>query len=649
MDGNILLLFPVLFPLFSALLVYLVCRKNEPLCAPLASALIAIELAAVVFVVLRFASHGAQSFDLSGFVGLGLHLTLDGFRIVLICITAFLWMMTALFSQEYFADSPHRARYYFFYLFTLGATVGLFLSADLFTTFLFLEMVGLTSYVMVIHSESALALKAGQTYLAVAIICGMVMLMGLFLLSHHAGTLVISELPAVWAAHPNKAPLYLAGALILVGFGAKAGMFPLHFWLPEAHPVAPAPASALLSGILTKTGVFGILAISSGLFLHDAAWGFLLLCIGMVNMLWGAVLALFSEDLKRTLACSSMSQIGFILVGVGMQGLLGHHNALAVRGTLLHMVNHSLIKLVLFMAAGVVLLRLESTALKDIRGFGRGKPLLLFSFLMGYLGIIGMPLWNGYISKTLLHESIVEYIAELAPLSAQARILGIVEALFLFVGGLTFAYMTKLFVALFVEKGEHARGEEYISAPAALALGLSALILPVLGFFPNKLMDSLAGLGQGFMHGENPAHTVDYFAWVNLKGTVISLCIGAVVYVLVVRGLLMKKDENGRRVYKDHAPSRYTIEALLYRPLIAALLWLLSFVCRLLDTAVDLLIRFAGFLLRPIPMKRYFTPRRERPDQLPAFAFARSLSFGLLLFGLGSCLVLIYLVATAWW
>ena len=136
--------------------------------------------------------------------------------------------------------------------------------------------------------------------------------------------------------------------------------------------------------------------------------------LAAVTMFLGAVLALFSVDLKRTLACSSMSQIGFILTGISMMCLLGEENALAARGTLLHMANHSLIKLCLFMCAGCVYMNVHSLSLNDIRGFGRKKPLLFISFLMGALGIGGIPLWNGYVSKTLIHESIVEYAEILA-------------------------------------------------------------------------------------------------------------------------------------------------------------------------------------------------------------------------------------------
>ena len=325
-------------------------------------------------------------------------------------IALFMWCVSLLFSKEYFAHYSHKARYYAFMLITMFATLGVFLSKDLFTLFIFFEIMSLSSYVWVVQEETEEALKAGVTYLAIAVIGGMVMLMGLFLLNHAVGTLKIDELyEAVQKAWNEKSQqIYTAGFLMLFGFGAKAGMFPLHFWLPKAHPVAPAPASALLSGILTKCGIFGILILTTEVFVHDLKWGSVILILGVLGMVTGAVLAVFSVNLKRTLACSSVSQIGFILVGVGMQCFLGEENAFAVEGTFLHMVNHSLLKLLLFNLAGVVYMNTHALDLNTVRGFGRKKPFLMITFLMGVLGIGGMPLFNGYVSKTLLHEAIVE-------------------------------------------------------------------------------------------------------------------------------------------------------------------------------------------------------------------------------------------------
>lgn len=548
----------IFFPLLMAFACYGIGRVNKK----------ARNIAAIITGVAEFVLAlvtciaGSESAAVGQVCALGLHLELDGFRKVYILVISLMWMMTLLLSDEYFAHYHNRNRYFFFNLMTLGATMGVFLAADLFTALIFFEVMSFTSYTWVIQEETEGAIRAANTYLAVAVIGGLAALMGLFLLQHKLGTTEISRLYELAVQCPNRGTLYAAGGCILFGFGAKAGMFPLHIWLPKAHPVAPAPASALLSGVLTKSGVFGILAITCNLFRYDPAWGTLILTLGTVTMVLGAVLALLSVDLKRTLACSSMSQIGFILVGIGMMGLLGEQGALAARGTLLHMVNHSLFKLVLFMCAGVVFMNLHQLDLNDIRGFGRKKPVLMLAFLLGAAGIGGVPLLNGYVSKTLLHESIVEGAA------VYGAGLKAVEWLFLISGGLTVAYMTKLFVAVFVEKHSARQAEfdakkKYMDPVSTVAIAVSALLLPLLGLTADVSMNGIAELGTDFFHAGELEHAVRYLSIENLKGAGISILIGAVVYVLIVRKLLMK---DGR--YVDRLPAKLDLENALYRPLL---------------------------------------------------------------------------------
>ena len=552
----------VFFPLAAAPICYGIGRRSKRGRDLFAVAVGALELAAALGAFFR---RGGQ-LALPGLCGQGLALELDGFRAVYACIIALMWFATLLFSPEYNAHHHNRNRYYFFNLLTLGATMGVFLAADLFTAFVFFEIMSFTSFTWVIQEQTPGAIRAANTYLAVAVIGGLVALMGLFLLQSRLGTTRIDALYELASACADKKTLYLAGSCILFGFGAKAGMFPLHIWLPKAHPVAPAPASALLSGVLTKSGIWGILAISCNIFRSDAAWGTVLLVLGCVTMFLGALLALFSIDLKRTLACSSMSQIGFILVGIGTMGLLGPENALAARGAFLHMLNHSLFKLTLFLCAGVVYMNLHCLDLNEIRGFGRGKRLLQAAFLLGALGIGGIPLLNGYISKTLLHEGIVECAAE------YGWTLKLVEWVFLCSGGLTLAYMTKLYVAIFVEKhpkkqAEYDAKRRYMNPASAAALCLAAVLLPVLGLSAAKSMNALADIGTDFFHSGELAHAVHYYAWENLKGAAISVAIGAAVYLLIVRRLLMK---NGS--YRNCWPKRLDLEELLYRPLLLRVL-----------------------------------------------------------------------------
>ncbi len=585
----------VFFPFLAGLICYGAGKRSERCRDYLADIAVILEFALMLVLAGRLIGAG-ESADLLGNLalplkevcGFGLHFQLDGFRLIYGTVAAFMWMIATIISREYFAHHENRNRFYLFLLWTLGATMGVFLSADLYTTFIFFELMSFSSYVWVAQEERGASLRAAETYLAVSVIGGLAMLMGIFLIYHELGTVTIDELQGAALQASNSQGLFAAGICMLVGFGAKAGAFPLHIWLPKAHPVAPAPASALLSGILIKTGVYGIILLSANLFLQDEVWGKLLLMLGVATMFGGALLAVFSIDLKRTLACSSMSQIGFILIGIGMQGLLEQERALAVHGTLLHMVNHSLIKLVLFLAAGVIFFNTHALNLNEIRGFGRKKPLLKGIFLVGALAISGIPLFGGYVSKTLLHESIVAYGGGIA--------MKAVEWIFLFSGGLTVAYMTKLYVAVFVEKNEDAKVQEqfdsqkrYMNFESTFALGGGALVLLVWGLFPHQIMDRAAVLGQGFFRLTDVGEQVTYFCLENLFGAAISIGIGVLVYVLVIRKLLMERGE--KRRYLDRWPSWLDLEELIYRPLLLQLLPLVcGLVCRVLDSLVDALV-----------------------------------------------------------
>ena len=527
----------------------------------------------------------------------------DGFRVVYALLAALLWGMTLLFSKQYFRGHKNLARYFIFYGITLFAVLGVFFAADLLTLFLFFEIMSFTSYVWVAQEETEKAIRASKTYLAVAVIGGLAMLMGFFMLKHALGTLMISELRTAATVFlegnggnfgNRQTYLYIAAALLTVGFGGKAGVFPLHIWLPKAHPAAPAPASALLSGMLTKCGVFGMLLVNCHLLFADGTWGKVILVLGTITMVLGAVSALFSVDLKRTLACSSVSQIGFITLGIGMIGIMGGHG-IALQGTVYHMVNHTLLKLVLFMAAGVVYVNTHSLDLNTIRGYGRKHPCLAVAFAFGGLGLAGIPGWNGYISKTLLHESIVEHMHHLEAhgLHSEVGMFKFIEVMFLIAGGLTLAYMLKLFIAIFVEKGDgegHGK-KNSMTIMSGIAVCGSALLLPVLGLTPDVIFAKIGHLAEEFfcpavlLNGES--HKIHWLSFENLKGAAISVVIGVSVYLLVVRGLLMKK-ENGRKVYVNRIPVWMDLEESLYRPVVLRLLpGILAPVCRLFDVLMD--------------------------------------------------------------
>lgn len=636
--------FVLFFPVAAALLVP--AFRTERLQGRWATAACLITLVSTV--VTGASLYGSQV----AMPALRLRLAFDGFRVLYAVIVCFMWTMAALLSPEYFEGHRHTKRYYCFFLLCLGATVGVFLAADLYTLFLFFEIMSLGSYVWVVQEETEGAMAAGRTYLTIAVLGGLVALMGLFLLYHLTGTLEIPALKAACLPVANRRALWAAALCLFFGFAAKAGAFPLHIWLPKAHPVAPAPASALLSGVLTKAGVLGILMVTAHLLPYDARWGTLLLAVGTVTMVLGAVMAVYSTNIKHIFACSSLSQIGFILVGVSMIGLLGEENALAAHGTVLYMVNHSLVKLTLFLLAGVVYMNCHALDLNDIRGFGRNKPWLHLLFLLGAGSLAGIPGLCGYLSKTLVHEAIVAY----AHLSQHWAITA-VEWLFLISGGLTAAYLTKVYVALFWQKGKET-DPTWGTWRSWLAVTLSAVTLPVLGLAPHALAEKLTGLTLGFTGGHPLPHQVHYFSPENLKGVAISLAIGMAVYFLFIRRVLMGREGN----YVNRWPRWLDMEEYCYKPILRAVIAPASVaaraVCDLPDAAILLLRRT---VLRPVRSKarrhpytlgaRMLARFRDlaHPDAADRFStvqeaasrMAGSLSFALLATCLGVCALLV--------
>ncbi len=576
MSGMIAVL--VFFPLLAAFLTHFAGKKSAKAQQVCLLAGTGIELILAVAVCV-----GCYGMSIS-LPGCGIHFTVDGFRAIYGIISAFMWFVSAVCCPRYFAADEKRGRFYFFFLATLCATEGVFLSADLYTTFLFFEIMTFTSYAWVIQNETPAAMKAGKLYLSIAITGGMATLMGLFMLYRLTGTLMIEELAARCAGVEDRTALYTAAFCILAGFGAKAGLFPLHDWLPAAHPVAPAPASALLSGVLTKTGVFGVLIVTAQIMSGDKLWGGVLFLLGMITLLIGAVRALFETGMKYILAFSSLSQIGFIMVGVGLMALLGTENTLAANGTVLYMMNHSLVKLVLFLLAGVIDRSAGSLDINEIRGYCRNKPLLHVIYLCSAASLSGIPLFCGYQSKTLLHEAIVAYA------NIGGGLITAAEWLFLLGGGMTLAYLLKIYIAVFVEKPVNPvfRNKERIaSAPVLALLTISSLSLAVLGLFPQLSM-KIVGAASGFI-GSAPLTHYSFFTPENLKGSAISIAFGVIIYLVVIRGLLSKKKE-GVCIYRHLWKEEWNIADLLYIPICKGLAAVCSVIARFFADLTDMAI-----------------------------------------------------------
>jgi hydrogenase-4 component B len=354
------------------------------------------------------------------------------------------------------------------------------------------EVMAVSAYFLIVFEQDRPGVRgAGMVYLVLTH-AGTLALLAMFLAwGRAAPELAFANLtPAAARAIGGGAPILL---LALFGFGVKAGMFPFHFWLPGAHAAAPSHVSALLSGVMIKTGVYGLLRLLSLFGAPPPWWAWSLLLLGLASALLGVLWALTQHDLKRALAYSSMDNIGIILLGLGL-GALGsayHKPVLAFlgfAGALLHALNHALFKSLLFLGAGAVVRATGTRELDRLGGLGRSMPRTAAAFLIGSLAIVGLPALNGFIGEWTLIRGFLAAGGSSGPL----RLSGLGAAAIGLIGALTLACFVRLGGAVFLGKPRARSVEPTEDAPGGIGAGLLLLgsacvtigILPVVAMTP---------------------------------------------------------------------------------------------------------------------------------------------------------------------
>jgi len=545
-ETSIFVMLAIAIPALGALVAAL-AAKNPRLRNAAAIAGAAGGLGALIPVVLSVRRAGAVAWALPSplVTPQGLVLRFDGVGSVFACLVALVWLAASVYSLTYMSHERNQARYFGFLLITLAATIGIAGAGTFVTLLVFFEMMSLTSYVLVVHSESPEAYRAGNTYLYMGAFGGLSLLAGVVALQHYLGT---TDIAPSAAALEGLAPAvrWTIVALLCTGFGIKAGAVPLHVWLPQAHPVAPSPASALLSGIMIKAGAFGILRTINMLLAPGpsaaghAAWslahsaGFVMIWVGVATMLTGVILALLQENAKRMLAYHSISQMGYILLGVGTGAYLGAEGAVGFAGASLHLINHALFKACLFLAVGAVLLKTGEVNMYKLGGMWRYMPFTALACLVAAAGISGIPGFNGYASKTLLHHAIVE-----AAHTGGAG-LALAEKLFVLTSGGTAASFIKLFGLVFLGKAPE-RHRRAVFEETPLKLGMAILVVGILaiGLWPsgavrNVIVPSTGGFSYDHHAVEHLAH-VQFFTWPDLRGSAVAVALGALIFTLGMR------------------------------------------------------------------------------------------------------------------
>ena len=361
-----------------------------------------LSLAVSMLCALAVAAGGEAELHLLQFGGsLEVYFHVDPLGRVFAAVITVVWLMAGIFSCEYMKHEKEEKRYFGFYVLVYGVLMALCFSGNLVTYYMFYEMMTLTTLPLIMHNKSREAIMAGLKYLFYSLCGAYLVLFGIYFLNRYAGTLDFTAGGSGLEAAGGHSALMLAVIfLMILGFGVKAGMFPMHAWLPTAHPVAPAPASAVLSGLVVKMGVLGIVRVIfyvvgpeviRGTWVQTA-W----LTLTLITVFMGSMLAYREKVMKKRLAYSTVSQISYILFGLALL------NPEAMTGSLLHVVFHACIKSCLFLSAGAVIYKTGKTRVDELTGIGKEMPVTIWCYTFASLALVGIPPASGFISKWYL-------------------------------------------------------------------------------------------------------------------------------------------------------------------------------------------------------------------------------------------------------
>ena len=389
----------VAVPLGMSLLIQLVARRRHVL-----GELLAIIAMALLTLMSCFAIGHKGIYHLGGWpTPIGIDMRLDDLAILLLLVINVVGLAVALYSVDYMRRFTARSHFYGLFLLMVTGMNGVVLAGDLFNLYVFLEVAAIASYSLVAFGCAHEELEASFKYIVLGSLSSALILIGVALVYGITGTLNLAHIASRIAQTGMDAPLLLAFGLFICGFSFKSALVPFHAWLPDAHPAAPAPVSAMLSGVLIKAiGIYVLARLAFNVFGITDNELSMLRWLGLLSMVVGGFLAAGQKDIKRLFAYSSISQVGFMVLGLGLGSPLG------LVGALYHLVNHALFKSLLFLNAGAVEYATGTRDLNKLGGLNRKLPVTGATSLIGSMSIAGIPPFSGFWSKLIIVLACIE-------------------------------------------------------------------------------------------------------------------------------------------------------------------------------------------------------------------------------------------------
>jgi multicomponent Na+:H+ antiporter subunit D len=401
--SNIIPLF-VAIPLAGAFLISLLGKRIKRLPDVLGMLVALILCGLSILSVSLYSIYGILTYSVGAWkLPIGIGMVLDGltsFMLVTVNLVAF---CIVVYSANYMERYTAKWNFYTLFFLMVGGMNGVVVTGDMFNLFVFLEIAAVASYALVAFGTERHELEAAFKYAVMSTVGSLFILLGIALLYSYTSTLNMADMANILAQKGTGNITLMVSVLFLMGFGLKAALVPFHAWLPDAHPSAPAPISAMLSGVLIKAlGVYALCRILYNVIGLSPTMSSVLMFLGALSMVVGVLLAIGQWDLKRLLAYHSISQIGYVVLGIGLGTPLG------VLGGLFHLFNHSVFKSLLFLNSGAVE---YATGTRDLQKMGRlaGRmPVTGTTSLVASMSIAGIPPFNGFWSKLIIIIAVVQ-------------------------------------------------------------------------------------------------------------------------------------------------------------------------------------------------------------------------------------------------
>ena len=483
MSGNVILLLPMILPFIFGLIIGF--QKEEKQRNTLVFIAMAVEAALVWY--LCMGDYSATMWTLTD--RLSIAYNTDGLAKFFACLISTIWLIAAVFSMEYMKHEQKPERFFMFYTFSLAALMSLCFSENMMTLYLSYEFMTVLTVPLVIHTGTPEAVSAGLKYLGYSIFGAGLGLMGFFFLNTYCDTtsFIAGGTLNMALIEGKENMMLIVFFLMILGFGCKAGMFPLHAWLPTAHPVAPSPASAVLSGIITKGGVIAIIRVTYYLFGADflrGSWAqTAVLILSIITIFMGSMLAYKEKLLKRRLAYSTVSNVSYVVFGLMLLCPAGFV------GALLQVVFHAVAKNILFLCAGAIIYKTHKTMVADLKGIGKEMPIVMWTFAFAALSLVGIPPTAGFVSKWYLAQG---------GLMPEMGIVGVVGVVMLMVSALlTAGYLMSIVMKAFFPSKDFDYANLKSKEPNYLMtvpLVLLAVAVVGMGIMPTPLLDVIGGI-----------------------------------------------------------------------------------------------------------------------------------------------------------